>query len=70
MVASAIMAYLGPTGLFGFTALVHVLLAAFTYYRMSIRDAPEADQRRDFTETLIDVQTVSAIDSTVAAEEN
>jgi MFS family permease len=70
MIASAIMAYLGPTGLFGFTALVHILLAAFTYYRMSIRDAPEADQRRDFTETLIDVQTVSAIDSAATAEEN
>ena len=70
MIASAIMAYLGPTGLFGFTALVHILLAAFTYYRMSIRDAPEADQRRDFTETLIDVQTVAPLDSSATPDEN
>ena len=69
MIASAIMAYVGPTGLFGFTALVHVLLAGFAFYRMSIRDAPEAEQRRDFTETLIDVQTVAPLDSTATGEE-
>lgn len=69
MIASAIMSSAGPTGLFGFTAMVHVLLAAFTVYRMSIRLSPETDQRRDFTETLVDVQVVSPIETGSGASE-
>jgi MFS family permease len=38
----------GPLGLFGFTAVVHLSMSAFTLYRMRQRAAPPQEQKADF----------------------
>jgi len=48
--------------LFYFTAAVHVVLASYVVWRMSRRQAPDADQRVQFTEAAIVAQTVLPIE--------
>lgn len=48
LVAGIAMHKVGPLGLFGFTAIVHVCMSAFTLHRMGQRAAPAQDQKADF----------------------
>jgi MFS family permease len=47
-VAGLAMDRLGPLGLFGFTALMHFIMAGFALYRMRQRAAPPQGQKADF----------------------
>jgi MFS family permease len=62
MIASGIMAYTGPDGLFGFTAFVHSVMALFTLYRMRVRARAPEKERAAFRESLLTAQTVSPMD--------
>jgi MFS family permease len=62
LIASAAMTFIGPAGLFAFTALVHVLLAVFAMARMNIRERASEDHRVNFNETILGAQTVSPLD--------
>jgi MFS family permease len=59
LAASAAMDGLGPSSLYGFTALIHVLLAGFVAWRMRRRAAPPAEEQIAFTDALLAAQTVS-----------
>jgi len=48
LVAGLAMHQLGPLGLFGFTAIVHVCMSLFTLHRMGQRAAPAQEQKADF----------------------
>lgn len=48
LVAGIAMHQVGPLGLFGFTAIVHVCMSVFTLHRMGQRAAPAQDQKADF----------------------
>jgi MFS family permease len=48
VVAGLAMDRFGPFGLFGFTAVVHLAMSAFTLYRMRQRAAPPQEQKADF----------------------
>ncbi len=71
MAASGAMAFMGPDGLFGFTAFVHAAMALFTIYRMRMRARPPEEERAAFAESLLTAQTVSPMDPAAksAAEE-
>ncbi len=56
------MEFLGPQGLFVFTAAVHVLLASFAVYRMRQRESPPEEHQATFQESAVMAQTVSDID--------
>ena len=62
MAASSAMAFAGPEGLFGFTALVHASMAFFTLHRLRVRPRPPEEERATFTESLLTAQTVSPMD--------
>lgn len=48
LIAGIAMHKLGPLGLFGFTAIVHLCMSAFTLHRMGQRAAPAQAQKTDF----------------------
>ena len=62
IIASIAMEFLGPQGLFVFTAAVHVLLACFVIYRMRRRESPPEEHQATFQESAVMAQTVSDID--------
>ncbi len=60
--ASAVMQNFGVASLFGYTAAIHVCLAAYALYRIRQREAPPAENREDFADSIRVLQTVSPID--------
>lgn len=48
LLAALLISAIGPGGLFGFTAVVHAAMAAYTLYRMRQRAAPAEDQKGTF----------------------
>jgi MFS family permease len=62
LVASTALNYVGAPGLFGFTALVHLGLAGFVFYRMRRKARMPEDDREPFADSLLIAQTVAAID--------
>ncbi len=63
ILAATLMDLRGPYGLFVFTAIVHVALAAFVVFRMTRRDAPLEEGRATFGDSLVQAQIVSNIDA-------
>ena len=64
IIASFAMAEIGPTGLFLFTAVIHVSLASFTLVRMRMRSARPEEDREAFLDSAQMSQTVGAFDPT------
>lgn len=62
MIASAVMALIGPTGLFVFTAVCLALLALFSVWRMLRRTTAPEEKRPDFADSIRFAQTVAALD--------
>jgi MFS family permease len=60
-VAPFFMEALGAGGLYLFTAIVHVLLAAYTVTRISRRAPPSDEEQLPFSESLAATQTVSHV---------
>jgi hypothetical protein len=46
--AAQLMDHIAPEGLFAFCAIVHLLLALYTLYRMTRRQAPLRAERESF----------------------
>jgi MFS family permease len=69
IIASGLMAILGPEGLFAFTAAVHTGLAVFALQRMRMRARAPEEARAEFTESLLTAQTVAAMDPSATVEE-
>jgi MFS family permease len=69
IIASGLMAIIGPDGLFAFTAAVHAGLAVFALQRMRMRVRPPEEERAVFTESLLTAQTVAPMDPSAKAEE-
>lgn len=63
VVASVAMRVIGPNGLFIHTAIIHVLLAMFTVYRMRQTDARPEDERAPFADSARLAQTVASIEA-------
>jgi MFS family permease len=59
--ASGLMTILGPAGLYGFAAGVHVLLIGYTIYRMLRRESAPSEQHIPFGDALASVQTASQV---------
>ena len=59
LTASVVMDQLGSSSLYAFIALVHILLAAYTIWRLKKRVAPPLEGQITFTEALAAAQTVS-----------
>ena len=51
VIASAVMEWVGYSALFGYTAIIHGLLALYTFYRMRRRVALPPDERENFVAT-------------------
>jgi len=68
LIASALMTYLGTSGLFIFAASIHVALAVFAFQRLRVRARPGVDDRVPFTDSLLSAQTVMPIDPAGEAE--
>jgi MFS family permease len=64
ILASAVIASFGLSGLFAFTALVHAAAAAFCIYRIRSKARPPEEERTQFIEALQMAQTVANIDPT------
>mgnify|MGYP003631294612 CR=1 FL=1 len=69
LITSPALKYFGPAGLFGFTALVHVAMASFVFYRMRQQGRVSAEDREPFANSLLIAQTVAAIDPLSHSEE-
>jgi len=61
LVASNAMNWIGPQGLYVFTALVHMAMACFALYRMHRRERASAEERTSFIHGLEVANTVSNI---------
>ena len=48
LIASTVMAFAGPGGLFLFTTAVHAALVVFAFARIRVRAAPAEEERSDF----------------------
>ena len=59
ILASSVMKFMGEYSLYAFTALVHILLCAYTAWRLKRRVAPEEKDRVSLAEALVSAQTVS-----------
>ena len=59
--ASAVMTSNGATGLYLFTAGVHVVLLVYTLQRMFRRDSTPSEEHVDFSEALATAQTASQV---------
>jgi MFS family permease len=62
LLASAAMQQVGPAGLFGFTAAVHLAMAAFTLYRMRRRAAVPTAEKPHFVAVPRTAPTVFELD--------
>jgi len=62
ILGSAAMDLFGTLALFAFTALAHLVLAMFTLLRMRVRDAASEEERGDFTDAIMQAQTVAQVD--------
>jgi len=60
-IASLFMSYIGAVGLFGFTAIVHGLLAVFVLHRMLQRDSTPDEQHITFGDALATAHTASCV---------
>ena len=70
LIASTVMRFVGPEGLFFHTSAVHVLMAAFAVYRMRKHARPPEDQREPFVDSIRVAQTVATIDPLAKPEQN
>jgi MFS family permease len=72
IVASICMRYVGPGGLFAFTAVMHIAMGLFTIYRLQCRVTAPADEHIAFADALLVAQTISPIDprQTLEVEES
>lgn len=61
VLASVVMGAIGPSGLFAFTALVHLSLILFTLVRMRARGPASATERGEFAEAAAQAGTVAPI---------
>lgn len=59
--ASALMQLTSPSGLFLFTAAIHVLLVIYVSVRMTRRETTPADQHVSFTDALASTHTASQV---------
>lgn len=62
IVGSAAMSVLGPAGLFAYTAVIHLLLIAFTVFRMRTRAVDPSAERGDFVEASVHAITVAPVE--------
>ncbi len=63
LIASMAMRFFGTDMLFGYTAVVHLLVAAFIIARMRKRQATPVDERVQFDDSMRVAQTVSSVDT-------
>jgi len=62
LIASAVVRFFGIESLFGYTAAVHLMIAAFAAYRMQIRAPAPEEEHVAFADSLRVAQTVSNVD--------
>ena len=60
-VASLFMSYIGAVGLFGFTAIVHGILAVFVVHRVLQRESTPDEQHMAFSDALATAHTASQV---------
>jgi MFS family permease len=60
-VASALMTWTGPTGLFLFITSIHLLLVSYSILRSFVRESAPAEQHIPFGDALASAQTVSQV---------
>jgi MFS family permease len=70
LIVSPVMVNLNIYGLFSFTAGVQILLALFTFYRISKRAPVDEEDRSRFVDALRATSTVTSIDNTASAGED
>ena len=70
LIVSPVMVNLNIYGLFSFTAGVQILLALFTFYRISKRAPVDEEDRSRFVDALRATSTVTSIDDTASAGED
>lgn len=64
LIASATMRFLGTDKLFAYTASIHLCMAAYAFYRLKQRAAPQASECVPFVDSILVAHTVSSIDPT------
>ena len=62
LIASAVARTFGIETIFAYTAVVHLLTAFFTLYRMTRRARPPEEERGAFVDALVVASTVSTVD--------
>jgi MFS family permease len=62
ILSSTLDSLAGRQALFGYTALVHVLIAGFVVWRITRRAPVATDEKGDFTDTLVAAQTFAPIE--------
>ncbi len=62
ILSSTLDSLAGRQTLFGYTALVHVLIAGFVVWRITRRAPVATDEKGDFTDTLVAAQTFAPIE--------
>ena len=62
IIASVFMRFLGPGGLFAFTALVHICTVVFVIYRLTRRAVTPQDEHIAFADALRVAGQVSSVD--------
>ena len=69
LVASALIELIGIGTLFAYTAVVHILAAAFCLYRMQIREPAPLEEHIAFSDAFMLAQTYSSVDPTAPPED-
>ena len=70
MLGSAAMHFVGPGGLFYYTAAAHGMLVAFTVARLRVRPPRISDDHEPFADTIRVLHTISPIDPLAAGPVN
>ena len=69
IIASVSMHFIGQGGLFAYTAMVHLSMAAFAVYRLRQRAAPPREEQMPFADAVRVAQTVSSVNPISTSEE-
>ena len=69
VLGSGVMHFLGPSGLFYYTAAVHATFVVFTVVRLRLRPPRISDEQEPFAHTIRVLQTIAPIDPLTMEEE-
>lgn len=69
VLGSGVMHFLGPSGLFYYTAAVHATFVVFTVARLRLRPPRISDEQEPFAHTIRVLQTIAPIDPLTMEEE-